>query len=115
MARMVRVLALLRHGVSNGSCADASLLPEGAELLRRLGALLAAEGWMPAAIFTSPYRRARESAAVLAAALGCVAPVVALDELVPEGDAIDALAAIAAAAPLASPVLGVGHLPLVGR
>jgi len=115
MLRMIRILALLRHGVSNGSCADAALLPEGAALLRRLGAKLAAESWNPAAILTSPYRRARESAAVLAGALGCVAPVVALDELVPEGDSIDALEAIAAAAPLASPVLAVGHMPLVGR
>jgi phosphohistidine phosphatase SixA len=115
MPRMIRVLALLRHGVSDGSGADAALLPEGAALLRRLGAMLAAEGWMPAAILTSPYRRARESAAVLAGALGCIAPVVALEALVPEADSIDALEAIDAAAPIASPVLVVGHMPLVGR
>jgi len=112
---MLRILALLRHGLSDGSGSDAALLPEGAALLVRLGAKLAAEGWKPAAILTSPYRRARESAAVLARALDCVAPVAAVDELVPEGDPVEALAAIAAAAPVASPALVVGHMPLVGR
>ena len=115
MSRMLRILALLRHGLSDGSGSDAALLPEGAALLVRLGAKLAAEGWKPAAILTSPYRRARESAAVLARALDCVAPVAAVDELVPEGDPVEALAAIAAAAPVASPALVVGHMPLVGR
>jgi phosphohistidine phosphatase len=112
---MHRILALLRHGLASGQSAGAELLPEGAAYLRRLGAKLAAEGWRPAAILTSPYVRARATATVLAGALGCDAPHEALDELVPEGDPDAALAAIAASAPLASPVLVVGHLPLVGR
>jgi phosphohistidine phosphatase len=112
---MHRILALLRHGLASGQSAGSELLPEGAAYLRRLGAKLAAEGWRPAAILTSPYLRARASAAVLAGALGCDAVGVALDELVPEGDPDAALAAIGAAVPLASPLLVVAHLPLVGR
>jgi len=112
---MLRILALLRHGLASGQSAGAELLPEGAAYLRRLGSKLAAEGWRPAAILTSPYQRARDSAAVLANTLGCDAAPVALDELIPEGDPDEALAAILAAAPLATPVLVVAHLPLVGR
>jgi phosphohistidine phosphatase len=112
---MHRILALLRHGLASGQSAGSDLLPEGAAYLRRLGAKLAAEGWRPAAILTSPYLRARASAAVLTGTLGCDAPHEALGELVPEGDPGAALAAIGAAAPLASPVLVVAHLPLVGR
>src|SRR5580765_2898821 len=104
------ILALLRHGLASGQSAGSELLPEGAAYLRRLGSKLAAEGWRPAAIFTSPYLRARDSAAVLARAVGCDAPLVALDELVPEGDPDAALAAILAAAPRATPVLVVTHL-----
>lgn len=112
---MVRILALLRHGLASGQSAGSDLLPEGAAYLRRLGAKLEAEGWRPALILTSPYLRARASAAVLNGVLGCEAPLVALDELVPETEPDTALAAISAAASLASPVLVVAHLPLVGR
>ena len=112
---MLRILALLRHGLASGQSAGSDLLPEGAAYLRHLGAKLEAEGWRPAVILTSPYLRARASAAVLADSLGCDTPLVALDELVPESDPDAALAAIGAAAPLATPVLVVAHLPLVGR
>jgi phosphohistidine phosphatase len=112
---MLRTLALLRHGLASGQAAGAELLPEGAAYLRRLGAKLAREGWCPAAILTSPYVRARDSAAVLAGALGCDVPRITLGELIPEAEPEAALAAILAAAPLATPVLVVAHLPLVGR
>lgn len=112
---MLRTLALLRHGLASGQSAGADLLPEGAAYLRRLGSRLEAEGWRPEAILTSPYLRARASASVLARALGCDVPLVALDELVPEGEVGAALAAIGLAAPRATPVLVVAHLPLVGH
>lgn len=112
---MVRTLALLRHGLAGGQSHDAELLPEGAAYLERLGAKLAAEGWKPTAIFTSPYVRARDSAVVLARALGCDALHRVLRELAPEGDPGEALAAIMAAARLATPILVVAHLPRVGR
>jgi phosphohistidine phosphatase len=112
---MLRTLALLRHGLASGQSPDAELLPEGVAYLRKLGAKLEAEGWMPGVIVTSPYMRARDSAGVLAGVLGCESPVVVLGELVPEYDPGEALAAIVGAAPLATRVLAVSHLPLVGR
>ncbi|MEQ1832231.1 MAG: histidine phosphatase family protein [Candidatus Eisenbacteria bacterium] len=112
---MIRVLALLRHGLAAGQAPNAELLPEGAAYLRRLGAMLRAEGWAPAAVLTSPYDRARTSAVVMIESLGLSRTPQVLDELVPEGEPSDALAAITAAAPLDSPVLVVAHLPLLGR
>ena len=115
MRLMLRTLALLRHGLASGQSYDAELLPEGSAYLVRLAARLAAEGWKPAAILTSPYVRARASAAVLARALDCDAPPWVLHALAPESEPDAALAAITAAAPLATPVLVVAHMPLVGR
>lgn len=112
---MIRVLALLRHGLAAGQAPNAELLPEGAAYLRRLGAMLRAEGWSPAAVLSSPYDRARASAAVMIESLGLTLDPQVLDALVPESEPSDALAAITAAAPLASPVLVVAHLPLLGR
>jgi phosphohistidine phosphatase len=112
---MLRTYALLRHGLAGGQAPDSALLPEGVAYLRRLGAKLESEGWKPGAILTSPYTRARDSAGVLAGVLGFEAPAVVLPALVPEGEPDEALAAITAAAPLATPVLVVTHLPLVGR
>lgn len=115
VALMLRVLALLRHGRASGQGPDATLEPEGAAQLRRLGAKLGAEGWQPAAVVTSPYRRARESAHVLAQALTPAVETHVLPELKPEAEPEDAIEAILAAAPLATPILVVTHLPLVGR
>lgn len=112
---MVRNLALLRHGIAAGQGADAGLLPEGTAYLRRLGERLEAEGWRPAAVATSPYRRARESAMVVAAALGSLTEIHVLPELSPDNEPEVALAAITRRMPLATPVLVVTHLPLVGR
>ncbi len=112
---MLRILALLRHGLASGQSPEAELLPEGAVYLQRLGAMLEAEGWSPGAICTSPFRRAADSARVLAGALDCEAPRLVLSELIPEGEPGEALAAITAAAPLARTVLVVTHIPLIGR
>ena len=112
---MLRTLALLRHALASGQSPDAKLLPEGVAYLHRLGTKLEAEGWKPGAIVTSPYMRARDSAGVLAAVLGYESRAAVLNELVPESEPDEALAAITAAAPLATPILVVTHLPLVGR
>lgn len=112
---MIRVLALVRHGLAAGQAPDAELLPEGEAYLRRLGTRLKGEGWRPAVILSSPYLRARASAAVLAETLGFGAAPLVLDQLTPESEPSDALAAITAAAPLETPALVVAHLPLLGR
>jgi phosphohistidine phosphatase len=112
---MIRNLALLRHGLASGQGPEAELLPEGRDYLRRLAARLDGEGWRPAAIVTSPYRRARETAEVLASGLGVKVETLVLPDLVPEAEPDEALAAILEAVPVATPVLVVTHLPLVGR
>lgn len=112
---MLRNLALLRHGLASGQGPDAGLLPEGTAYLRRLGERLESEGWRPAAVVTSPYRRARESAMVIAAALGALTQIQVLEELAPEAEPDAAIAAILDRVPFATPVLVVTHLPLVGR
>jgi phosphohistidine phosphatase len=112
---MLRNFALLRHGLATGQGPDAGLLPEGSTYLHRLARRLEAEGWRPAAVVTSPYRRARESAQLVAGVLGAATLTHVLQELVPESEPDEALAAILDAVPLATPVLVVSHLPLVGR
>jgi phosphohistidine phosphatase len=112
---MIRTLALLRHGLAAGQGQDAALLPEGAEQLRRLADRLEQEGWRPVLVVTSPYRRARESALVVASVLQVATSLQVLPDLVPEGEPGEALEAVQAAGPLATPVLVVTHLPLVGR
>jgi phosphohistidine phosphatase len=112
---MIRVLALLRHGLASGQGPQAALLPEGAAELRRLAALLASEDWRPAAVATSPYRRARESAEVMVSALAPAAEIFVLRELRPDEEPEAALDAVLGVAPLASPILVVSHLPLVAR
>ncbi len=112
---MIRIFALMRHGLAAGQDPDAALLPEGEAYVRRLAARLDGEGWRPAAIVTSPYRRARDSAMLLASELGIAVETHVLPDLLPEGEPEEALAAILEAVPVATPVLVVTHLPLVGR
>lgn len=71
---MKTTLYLVRHGIAEppqGSAPDADrrLTPVGRRRLRRAAAGLARLGLQPAAILTSPLLRARETAAILAAAL----------------------------------------------
>ena len=112
---MLRILALMRHALATGQGPDAALLPEGVDYVRRLAARLEVEGWRPAAIVTSPYLRARQSAMVLASELRVAVETHVLSDLVPESEPEDALAAILERVPRATPVLVVTHLPLVGR
>lgn len=90
-------------------------MPEGAEQLRRLAAVLVAEGWRPAAVATSPYRRAMESAEIMVSALAPGTETYVLRELRPDVEPEDAFDAMLGVAPLASPLLVVSHLPLVAR
>jgi len=111
---MIRTVALLRHGLASGQGPDAALLPEGAEQLRRLADRLEQEGWRPMLVVSSPYRRARESALLVASTLQVATTLQVLPDLVPESDPDEALDAVQAAGPLATPILVVSHLPLVG-
>lgn len=112
---MLRTLALLRHGRATGQGFDAPLAPEGVRQLQRLASSLRAEGWRPDVILTSPLARARASARSIAAGLGVASPPVVVDELAPDHEPIDALAAIDAAALQRTTILVVSHLPLVAR
>jgi phosphohistidine phosphatase len=112
---MARTLALLRHGRASGQVPDAALTPEGTQQLRRLAAVLRAQGWRPDVILASPFARALESARTFAAALGVTQAPVALDALIPDSEPLDALQAIDAAAPASASILVVSHLPLVAR
>lgn len=112
---MLRSLALLRHGLATGQAPTAALLPEGGVYLRRLAAVLVADGWAPKRVLCSPYVRARESAEIMVRAMSLTVPIEVVGDLIPESEPDDALRAIADAAPLDSPVLVVSHLPLVGR
>jgi phosphohistidine phosphatase len=63
------VLELLRHGeaLPAGTEGDGArrLTPAGRRALERLASSLAAEGWRPDRVFTSPLLRARESARIV--------------------------------------------------
>lgn len=63
---------LIRHGhaealhASGGGDFDRALTPLGVSVLRRAGAEMDRRGIRPSTIFSSPYRRARETAEILA-------------------------------------------------
>jgi phosphohistidine phosphatase len=111
---MGTTLCLLRHGRATGQGPDAALMPEGEKYVAALGRRLAGEGFAPARAYTSPYRRARETARIL---LAEVAPGTAaghLDELTPEYDPDHTIAGLRLLGLPAARVLLVGHLPLLG-
>ncbi len=111
---MPTILALLRHGRATGQGPNAELTAEGAGYIELLAERLAGEGWTPAAAFSSPYGRARDTAKIL---LEHVAPGVRpslLDTLTPESDPDEAIAVLQAAGLPQGRVLVVAHLPLLG-
>jgi len=111
----MRTLALLRHGRATGQGPDAPLMPQGIEQLHKLAAALKAEGWRPAAMLSSPFTRALDSARALAVGLGIAPSPIVLQALIPDSEPLDALNAIDAAAPGSPSILVVSHLPLVAR
>jgi len=112
---MLRTLALLRHGRAAGQGPDAPLTPQGIEQIQRLAAVLGAEGWRPQAILSSPFARALDSARTLASGIGIAQAPVVVRELAPDGEPLEALHAIDAAASGSASILVVTHLPLVAR
>jgi phosphohistidine phosphatase len=112
---MVRTLVLMRHGLASGQAPDAHLLPEGEAQVRRLGRLLAREGWAPTQVVSSPYRRARETVTALLDELGATGPITTLHELVPESEPDEAIDALLPHSLESPRVLAVAHLPLLDR
>jgi phosphohistidine phosphatase len=111
-------LHLVRHAIAEEprpGLGDESrrVTPRGAKRMRRAVAGLAAIGVELDLVLTSPLRRARETAAILAGGLGGVA-VETLDELAPDGEPRTILRAIEDRRILGSIAL-VGHEPLLGR
>ncbi|HTR97534.1 MAG TPA: phosphoglycerate mutase family protein [Candidatus Acidoferrales bacterium] len=112
---MPTIVSLLRHGRAAGQGAEAPLLPEGAEYVGALGKLLAAEGWRPAAAFSSPLTRAGETARIVLAATAPGLVCTTLAELLPEADPAAALDALLARGLPEGRTLVVAHMPLLAR
>lgn len=110
-------LYFLRHGRAvessgwDGPEPERPLTPEGRSELRQVARGLRWIAPAPVAFYTSPYTRARETAELVAQALG--APVIRADELMPGAD-LDGLAAVLAHSSTTQPPDGlfvVGHEP----
>lgn len=117
---MPLVIDVLRHGTAEASSPDGDggrpLSEHGAAETRALARRMAAAGWAPGRAFTSPLRRARETAALVLAALPSPPEVEALAELAPEADPADLAAALGARLRGGDGhVLLVSHMPLVAR
>jgi phosphohistidine phosphatase len=114
---MALVIDIVRHGEAAASApggdAERPLTARGREAVRALAADLAAHGWAPDRVFSSPYVRARQTAEVLArhGAPG-LAPVT-LECLVPGADPGDLLAELVALGHTRGHVVLVSHMPLV--
>jgi phosphohistidine phosphatase len=115
---MAITLDLLRHGTALPAGADGdrgrALSPEGIRGLEALATRLAGEGWRPDRAFCSPYARARQSAAIVAAAATAPLEVEVLDDLQPDCDPADVLRALGGLGVADGHVLLVAHLPLLG-
>ena len=86
---------LLRHGIAEDARpgqpdSERALTAEGREKLRRVLKRASAGGGAPSLILSSPFRRAVETAAVAAEALGYDGKVVKTPALVPDASPIDA-------------------------
>lgn len=109
-------LVLIRHGEAENirsSDAERALTAMGQQQAEKTGQWLAGiiAPATPVRLLVSPYRRARETAAIIAAVLG-VEPV-EVAAITPDHDPRVALQAIAAAADGCDGVVVVTHMPLV--
>lgn len=112
---MIVTLGVVRHGRASGQEPEAALLPEGAAYVANLGRRLHREGWIPAAAFSSPYVRARDTLRILLGELAADVAPVQLPELTPDHDPGPVLDALAARGLPTGRVLVVSHNPLVAR
>jgi phosphohistidine phosphatase SixA len=113
-------LELLRHGEAApavGSDAERPLTARGQRTVRSLGERLARERWRPDRLFTSPYRRARDTADLLVGSAGvALLPlgVEELEELAGAHEPRAVLGALARRGALQGHVVLVGHQPQLG-
>jgi phosphohistidine phosphatase SixA len=110
---------LLRHGLASpadgvGDGARA-LAPEGVATATALGTRLGRLKWRPERAYTSPLRRAAETAALVLGAAGVELVAEVLPELEPERDPEDVARALNAVLGDIRHILLVGHQPLLGR
>lgn len=108
-------LCLVRHGLANwpswgGVDAERPLNPAGFRLLQAAGPRLAALGLRPDLVLHSPYRRAQQTAEILAEALGVEGRLQAYDGLRPGFNTKELKKLLAAQAHCAELML-VGHAP----
>lgn len=110
-------LDLLRHGeaVAAGEGGDAArrLSDAGREAVAWVAAEFVRRGWRPTVLFSSPLRRAVETASILAGALGPGVVVDTLEQLEPERDPEEVVAALTARG-VSGHVVLIGHQPLLG-
>jgi phosphohistidine phosphatase len=108
-------LCIVRHGLANwpswgGADAERPLNPAGIHLIQAAGPRLAALGLHPDLVLHSPYRRAQQTAEILAEALGVTDRLQAYDGLRPGFNAKELKKLLAAHAQSAELML-VGHAP----
>ncbi len=115
---MPTLVDLLRHGEAAPSHPDGDsarpLSPNGMAAIEAFARRYAALGAAPDRIFCSPLLRARETAALVCAALGGGMEAEILQELDPDYESSEVVLALAERAPDAAHVLLVGHQPLLG-
>jgi len=107
-------LYLVRHGDAVAAEVDAErpLSPRGMDQARRTAALLCEIGAAPVAIEHSPKARARQTAEIVAAALGKRAALAVNDGINPDDDPTPVAQAIARRS---GDLILVGHLPFLPR
>jgi phosphohistidine phosphatase len=110
------VLVLVRHGEAGTAASDEAreLTQTGRRGVRMLSAELQSKAFSPAAIRTSPYRRARQTAETIFSALPDPGPIQDTNLLAP-GATPETLLQLLKAEKPGSAALWVGHMPDLGR
>ena len=109
-------LCIMRHGIAEdraahgGNDAGRALTPEGRERMRLIARGLAAAGFAPDWVVSSPYVRAAETAEIVAASCAGSVPLDRCDALEP-GGALSKFLAFLGRHPQRRRVLAVGHEP----
>jgi len=111
-------LDLLRHGDAlgaiDGSDAERQLSDAGRDAIARVADEYLRRDWHPERVYTSPLRRARQSAAILTHRIKPPADYEILDALLPE-EPPEGVVAHLSSVGLPEHVVLVGHQPLLGR